>query len=77
MPDDGQLWVRGMIESESSPPVCPVVFKKAAERVLRSTLGLSVDDITHTNCQNNIIYLHLVHHIRLLVCDGFRLPLPL
>lgn len=75
MPVDGQLWARGMIESESSPPVCPVVFKEAAERVLKSTLGLSVDDITHTNCQN--IYLHLVHYIILLVCDGFRLPLPL
>lgn len=50
MPVDGRLWVRGMTESEPAPPVCPVVFKDAAEAVLKSTLGLSVDDITHTNC---------------------------
>ena len=72
---DGRLWARGMVESEPASLVCPAVFKDAAEVVLRSTLGLSVDDITHTNCRN--VYLHLVHHMRLLVHDGFRLPLPI
>lgn len=47
MPVDCRLWVKAMFESESAPPVCPLVFKDAAEAVLRSTLGLSVDDITH------------------------------
>ena len=43
MPVDGHLWARGMMESESAPLVCPVVFKDSVEAVLRSTLGLSVD----------------------------------
>ena len=73
MPVNGHLWARGMQETETAPPVCPVTFKDAVEAVLRSTLGLSVNDITHANCRN--IYLHLVHQMALLVGDGFRLPL--
>ena len=61
MPVDGRLWARGMIESESAPPVCPILFKDVAETVLRATLGLSVDDITHTNCRNNIFTLGPSH----------------
>ena len=48
MAADGRLWARGMVESEPASLVCPVIFKDAAEAVLRSTLGLSVDNITQT-----------------------------
>ena len=73
MPVNGRLWARGMQETVLAPPVCPVLFKDAVEAVLRSTLGLSVNDITHANCRN--IYLHLVHQMVSLIGDGFRLPL--
>lgn len=73
MPVNGHLWARGMLETIPAPPVCPVLFKDAVEAVLRLTLGLSVNDITHANCKN--VYLYLVRQMVLLVGDGFRLPL--
>lgn len=66
---DPSLWAASMIsESRSAPPLCPVNFKNAASEILRDTLHCSVADITHMNCRS--VYLHLVHHIEMLVMDG-------
>ena len=59
-PIDANLWATCMYETESAPALCPVVFANTVNRVLSETLGMSVDDITHTNCRSVFFILHVI-----------------
>jgi hypothetical protein len=73
-PIDTALWVHCMLHQSSVPPLCPTTFQDYGEAALFATLGLTLKDITHTNCRN--IYITLVHSISVLVSEGsFRMPL--
>jgi len=55
-------------ESCKPPPLYPDSFGTVAAAILKDTIGLTVDGITHDNCCN--VYKSLVHVIDRLVDDG-------
>lgn len=73
-PFDTTIWAHCMLHESTAPPeLCPENFKDICEDVLEDS-GLTLSDITHTNCRD--IYLELVQNIKTLVNDGlFRIPI--
>lgn len=68
-PCDVALWLKCMREKSKDPPkLVPDDFEESATIVLYSYLGLSIPDISHSNCRN--IYIKLVRVIESLVDNG-------
>ena len=74
-PIDPTLWANCMIHESTAPQsLCPTEFKDICDDVLRVFFGLSIEDVSHTNCRS--VYIRLVREIKLLVDNGmFRMPL--
>lgn len=66
---DHQLWAHCMLNESTAPPkFYPADFHISANLILKHTFGLSVNGISHENCQS--IYLRLVQLINELVSRG-------
>lgn len=64
------LWARSMLqESTAPPPLYPPVFQHVAEAVLRVTMGLTICDVSVSNCRD--VYVRLVFNFECIFTNGF------